>query len=312
MRSRSLILILFALVLSGATAMLANSWLNSQRQTVVAAAAPPPAAEVKPARGVLVAHKVLNMGELLRPEDLAWQPWPDNGNLGEGYILEGTRKPEDMTGWVVRSPFLAGEPIVEGRVVSPGDRGFLAAVLRPGMRAISVAVTPTSGISGFIFPGDRVDLVLTHSIPQETSQTGGDGGISRQASETVQRDIRVLAIDQRVETKAGEPIVGHTATLEVTEKQAEIVTLAVEMGKLALSLHSLGDDQVALADARPGNENKHGTFTNQQSPTFTLDNQVSRLLPAFRPVGAGGHVTVIRGGKVENQDVSTLVMAKPK
>jgi pilus assembly protein CpaB len=312
MRSRSLILILFALVLSGATAMLANSWLNSQRQTIVAAG-PAPAVEVKPARSVLVARKALGMGELLRPDDLTWQPWPDNGNLGEGYILEGTRKPEDMTGWVVRSAFLMGEPIVEGRVVSPGDRGFLAAVLHPGMRAISVAVTPTSGISGFIFPGDRIDLVLTHTIPQDASASADSGAINRQASETVQRNIRVLAIDQRVETKAGEPIVGHTATLEVTEKQAEIVTLAAEMGKLALSLHSLGDEQVALADARPGKENKHPTFTNQQSPTFTLDSQVSRLLPPFQGVGAGGHVTVIRGSKVEDQGVSTLAAAaKPK
>ncbi|HVJ52022.1 MAG TPA: Flp pilus assembly protein CpaB [Aliidongia sp.] len=307
MRPRTLILFFFALVVSGAMAMLANSWLEAQRQTIVQAEAPPPPPEVKPARSVLVAHKALAMGELLKPDDLVWQPWPDNGNLGEGYILEGMRKPEDLAGWVVRSPFLAGEPIVEGRVVSPGDRGFLAAVLRPGMRAISVAISATSGISGFVFPGDRVDLVLTHSVPQEE---GSDGGTSRQASETVQRDIRVLAIDQKVDTKAGEPIVGHTATLEVTEKQAELVTLAAEMGKLAFSLHSLGDDQLALADVKPGanakagDENKLSAFTNKQTPTYTVDSQVSRLLPAFRPVGSsGGNVTIIRGARAEVQQL---------
>ena len=76
---------------------------------------------------------------------------------------------EDFAGWVAREPFVAGDPISEAKIVSPGSRGFLAAVLSPGMRAVSVPVTATSGISGFVFPGDQVDIVVSETVP------GGDG-----------------------------------------------------------------------------------------------------------------------------------------
>ena len=114
---------------------------------------------------MLIARAALKRGQILRPEELIWQVWPD-GALDKNYIvLGGPRAPESFAGWVVKNPVAAGEPITEEKIIAPGDRGFLAAVLTPGMRAISVPVTVTSGISGFIFPGDRVDLVLSYPVP---------------------------------------------------------------------------------------------------------------------------------------------------
>src|SRR6516162_9908115 len=85
--------------------------------------------------------------------------------------------------------------------------GFLAAVLRPGMRAVSVPVTATSGISGFVFPGDQVDILITHPL----SASGGKGeGVQHQASETVLHDVRVLAVDQKLDNKVSEPVVAQT------------------------------------------------------------------------------------------------------
>jgi pilus assembly protein CpaB len=193
--------------------------------------------------------------------------WPDGG-IDPAYIKKGTKTFEDFAGWVARDPFGPGEPITEPKIVAPGSRGFLAAVLRPGMRAVSVPVTRTSGISGFVFPGDQVDILTTHAIP---ASGGKSDSLQHQASETVLHDIRVLAVDQKLESKGGEAIVAQTATLEVTPKQSEIIAVASEMGKLSLSLRSLttppAEETVADSTDKPG------------SGSFTLDTEVSPLLP---------------------------------
>src|SRR5437764_5725512 len=147
------------------------------------------------------------------------------------------------------------------------------------MRAISVPVTTTSGISGFIFPGDQVDLMITHGIPS------GPGGSAyeHKAAETVMHDVRVIAIDQRLESKAGEAFLAHTATLEVTPKQSEMIALAGEIGKLSLSLRSLvpaAAEAAARAEQAAGGPNAGGDSpTGSAAATFTLDSEVSPLLP---------------------------------
>src|SRR6185437_7029087 len=149
MRARTLILLVFALVLAGATTMLARVWLASQRQAPVAAA---PVAVQMPAKSVLIARNDIQRGQLLKPEDMSWEPWPEGG-IDKNYVLMGTKTPDSFSGWVARLPITAGEPISETKIVAPGNRGFLAAVLRPGTRAVTVPVNTTSGIAGFIFPG---------------------------------------------------------------------------------------------------------------------------------------------------------------
>ena len=275
MRARTLILFLVAILLAGGTALLVRSWLAQQR-TVDAQAAPMPPPPVQ--KSVLVARSAIPRGQILKPTDLAWQTWPDGG-LDRAYIQKGAKTIEDIAGWVARDPFGPGEPITEGKVVAPGSRGFLAAVLRPGMRAVSVPVTATSGISGFVFPGDQVDILITHPL----QASGGKGeGAPHQASETVLHDVRVLAVDQKLDSKGGEAIVAHTATLEVTPKQSEVIAVASEMGKLSLSLRSL--------TTPPGEETAADSADNPGAGTFTLDSEVSQLLAR-----KDNTITVLRG-----------------
>lgn len=310
MRLRGVLLILAALLIAGSTAFIVRGWLQAQRDamTVVPKEAPPPAAT-----HVLVAKVDLNVGQFVRPEHLRWQAWPE-GSLSPAYVVQGKRPMDEFVGGVVRNRIAGGEPVTEGRVVIPSNSGFMAAVLPPGMRAISVPVNATSGISGFVFPGDRVDLVLTHNLQQE--QSGGTQ--ERKASVTLLRDLRVLAIDQKIESKPGEAVVARTATLEVTSKQSEIVAVALEMGKLSLSLRSLArEDQVAggqaidasVAVAAGANSSatsetaaingRNALIATAESrglaSSYTLDSDASGLLPP--PFMAKSEITVFRGGK---------------
>ncbi|MFL5267905.1 MAG: Flp pilus assembly protein CpaB [Stellaceae bacterium] len=278
MRGRTLILFVVALMLAGGTAMLVRSWLGQRAPVANAEAIPPPA----PQKSILVARGAIARGQILKPADLAWQPWPE-GSIGSAYIQDSAKKIEDFAGWVARDPFVAGEPMTEAKMVAPGGRGFLAAVLSPGMRAVSVPVTPTSSISGLVFPGDQVDILISEVLPA----TGPNGnGTQQKAAETVLHDVRVLAVDQRLENKTGEAPVPHNVTLEVTPKQAEEIAVASEMGKLSLSLRSLAVSSTAEANA------------DSSRQPGTLDTDVSRLLG--KPLKSQGNpevekVIVLRG-----------------
>src|SRR5439155_19799476 len=120
---------------------------------------------------------------------------------------------KEIAGSIARSPFIAGEPIREQKLVRANGSGFMAAILPSGMRAISTQISPETGAGGFILPNDRVDVLLT----LRTSRDANKGG-----SETILRNIRVLAIDQTIEEKNGQKVVvGKTATLELLPSQAE-------------------------------------------------------------------------------------------
>jgi len=274
MRARTLTLFVIALTLAGGTAMLVRSFLA---QRTVEAEATPLARPEAPQRSVLVARGAIARGQILKAQDFSWQVWPEGG-IDKNYILSGARTAENFAGWVARDPFAAGEPISEAKIVSPGSRGFLAAVLGPGMRAVSVPVTATSGISGFVFPGDQVDILITHQL------TGGDA--QHRAAETVLHDVRVIGIDQKLDTKNSEALVAHTATLEVTPKQSEMIAVAAEIGKLSLSLRSLAmpSDEKHVADANAADA----------QATYTMDSEVSPLVP--KPGAGAEGVTVLRGG----------------
>ena len=297
MRARTALLLIVALVLAGGTTMTARVWLASQRAVPTEAA---PIAVPTPSKSVLIVRSPIQRGQILRPDDLAWEPWPEGG-IARNYIVLGSRTPEAYAGWVARQPIAAGEPLIESKIVAPGNRGFLAAVLRPGMRAVSVPVTITSGISGFVFPGDQVDLIVTYSVQDRPEPGAATTGplIEHKISETVLHDVRVIAIDQKLDSKAGEATVAKTATFEVTPKQSEIVALASEMGKLSLSLRSLvpGPDDAKVSDKPPEGPNP------PRSETFTVDSDISPLLkgPGTNPNPKPGSndvvVTILRGSQ---------------
>lgn len=280
MRPRLVVLILVALVAAGTAMFIAQQWLASQRVPVAASVDQPPP---KLLTEVLVAARNMPSGHLVQLNDLRWQAWPD-ATVADTYLLKGQHEIETYVGTVVRTGFTAGEPIAEARVVKPGDRGFVAAALSPGMRAVSVPVNTTSGIAGFVFPGDRVDLILTVTLE------AADKKKPRKASETVLTEVRVLGIDQTLsDQQNGVANPAKVVTLEVTPKQAEMVTLMNELGRLSLSLRSLqppdGDDPLmrrltALAD---------------RVAPHTWDSEVSRLIA--KPAVAGRTITVNRGGE---------------
>ena len=310
---------LFAVLLAGGTALLARSWLASQQTEAVLKATPVPVAA--PAKSVLVAHNPINRGQILRPEDVVWQVWPE-GAIAQSYVvLGGPKTPQSFAGWVAKNPIGSGEPITDGNTIAPGNRGFLAAVLKPGMRAISVPVTVTSGISGFIFPGDQVDLMLTFSVPAvpipgETAKSN----YAHKVAETVLRDIRVIAIDQRLQSKPGEAVPAHTATFEVTPKQSEVIALASKVGEVSLTLRSLvaspAETAVAVQTVAAGTAQPSPDSSVGATATYTLDSEISPLLPKFRggngsPASANKDtpestlVTILRGGGKARESIAT-------
>jgi pilus assembly protein CpaB len=293
MRGRTIVLFAIALLLAGGTALLVRSWL-AQRQVVAVTTPPPP----PPEKSILVARIAIARGQILNSADLVARPWPDRA-INANYVLAGAAAEKSVVGSVAREPFAAGEPISRSKLVAPGERGFLAAVLHPGMRAVSVPVDVTGDVSGFVFPGDRVDLLITLPVPQS------GGGYQHKAAETVLRDARVIAIDQRVDTKNQEAVLARTVTLEVTPKQSQIVAVAAEIGKLSLSLRSIVSaprrvwPTVAAADP-PG---------DSSAPDFTLDSDISPLLPKppSEQNARVGLVTILRG----NGNNATSVSSQP-
>jgi pilus assembly protein CpaB len=238
--------------------------------------APPPpvaAAPAKPEVRVLVAARDLVAGDRLTTNDFAWQPWPSD-TVNSAFIIDhavtagvpmpaaappGAVKIETaaltaaankaheflvandggpaakLVDAIVREPMLKGEPILEAKVVHAGAGGVMAVELTPGMRAMSVPLTAESAAGGFILPGDHVDVV-------QSRQTAlGQGGEKHFTSETVLRNVKVLAIDQNAGKSTKLAQVGATATLEVSPEQAEVVALAKAQGELTLILRSYAD-----------------------------------------------------------------------
>jgi pilus assembly protein CpaB len=302
MNSKRIVFLLLAVIVAGTTAFLARAWLQSERAAIAAQmGGQRPVA--KPAAQVLVARAVIRTGQLIKPDDLRWQPWPQ-GNLPASYIVEGKRPIGDFVGAVARSQFHVGEPIVESDIVMPGSRGFLAAVLKPGLRAVSVPATATSTVSGFIYAGDRVDVLLTHTLEGQNGH--------HNATETILRNALVIAMDQKLDFAPGDkPDVAKTATLELTAKQTEIVTLAVKMGELSLVLRSLQDPADEERDSASGED-----ATAELGDSYTHDSQVSRLIkdpnpPPKPPDAMKTSVFVLHGARATKQELDGSVVSDP-
>jgi len=185
---------------------------------------------------ILVAKQDIGIGRAVSPEDLTWQPWPVSA-AGPLFIRK-TERPDALNeykGAVARAPFIAGEPIREQKLVRADGSGFMSAILPAGMRAVSTEISAETGAGGFILPNDRVDVLLTR---REQGQQNADAI----TTETIMRNVRVLAIDQTVEEKNGQKVVvGRTATLEMGPQQAETLAMSRQRGTLSLALRSLAD-----------------------------------------------------------------------
>src|SRR6266404_7274317 len=225
-------------------------------------------AERLPQVEVLVATVPLSAGTLLRAQDVTWQPvarTPEPGEIVRPSEAARAAKPEldeearaevygaALRGAVVpgdpirRGPLAAGEPIRRGGVARPGDRDFLQIVLSPGARAIAIPVATGGASTGILYPGDRVDIILTQTFKNDPPLA------RRSVGETVVENLRVLAIDSPDSKPSGPGnSFGRTVTLEVTPEQAETINVATELGKLSLTLRSITTtDAVATASTAP-------------------------------------------------------------
>ena len=290
-------LLVGALVIAVVTAIMAkNMFTGAGADKAAAAPAVPVGAKV------LVARKAMPVGTIIDAESLTYQPWPKE-LLQSAYYMEGSPDSDisKLIGTVVRYQVTAGQPLTRGSLVGPNDRGFLAAALGPGMRAVTVPVNVSSGVAGFVFPGDRVDMVLTQDV-----QGGGDGPALK-VSETIMRNIRVLATDQRIDSKdatTGKTVVTtfSNVTLEVTPRIAEKIAVAQNMGTLSLSLRSLADSASELERAVASGDVK---LPNSANPA---DERRMLLAVANRPID--NNTTFTTGGDVSRFQRRT-VPARP-
>lgn len=294
MDRKKLVLLIGALIIAVGTAFAARSMFAGAAAPQAEAAV----AAVPTGRKVLVAQRALPPGTIITPDALSFQPWP-NEMVKDAYFIEGEADMAKLMGTVVRFAVTAGEPVTQGTLVSPQDRGFLAAALTPGMRAITVPVSNRSGVAGFIFPGDRVDMMLTQGV------SGADTTL--QVAETILRNLRVLATDQVtsqvvVDGKA-QPRVSSTVTLEVTPRIAEKVTVAQTLGAISFSLRPLADSSTDLEKALASGEVK--------LPENATPEQEEKLLKAAMARPSEGKTSFVTGGDVSRFQRSTIPPKTP-
>ncbi len=265
---------------------------------------------------VLVAIKDIGIGQKITSDKILWIPWKED-DLRPQFITvqeedQEKKRMEEIADSIVRRPISAGEPILPGMLFKRDAPGFMAGMLAPGKRAVSVRVSEETGVSGFIFPGDYVDIALTHDkVRQLLDQRKRSGGkpstnppILSYATETILKYIRVIAIDQQVEQfdKKKKAAKVKTVTLELSPKEAEIIITAAAMGKISLVLRSLS------------------VFKKTAAPQiYTTDVEVSPILKNFnkflaktrgKPQGTPKKrkkavpVTIFRGGKLTTEKVT--------
>jgi pilus assembly protein CpaB len=233
-RSRIIVLVI-ALAAGAIAAMLASG--NRTPAPPPAPPPPPPLATTE----VLVAKADLNTGQVISESDLGWQTWP--AASASSALVRKSDRPDaikEFSGAMVRSSTTVGEPIRDSKVVLAKGGGFMAAVLPHGMRAVALDISPENDAGGFILPNDHVDVILT----RRDKWAEKIAGVEKYTSETILRNVRVLAVDQSIEDKEGQKVaVGKTATIELEPQQAETLALARQLGTISLALRSLLDSQ---------------------------------------------------------------------
>jgi pilus assembly protein CpaB len=261
-------------------------------------------------QGILVAARPISTGTLLTASDMRWKEIPVDDVVAD-QIQRGRASDLDFVGAVARRGFQAGDPLIEAELVKPTQGGFLAAVLAPSMRAVSITVGAAESVSGLVAPGDRVDVVLTQNFA-----AGNTMAAHKSAGETILLDVRVIAVDQALsgaiqsrqpDTRplSSDARIPRTVTLEVTERQVERLLVAADIGKLELSMRPFAP-ATASTSALSG-----PTVAPQGPPTWASDvssalRNPSQLPAAVNPPGGSGPkpgfapgIAIMRGSKTE-------------
>lgn len=312
MDKKKLLLLVGALIVAIGTALAARSlFAGASAPKAEAAQAVPQGPKV------LVAQRALPVGTIITADSLGFQAWPKD-MVQDAYFVEGQADMTKLLGTVVRYPVTAGQPLTHGALVKPGDRGFLAAALGPGMRAITINVSARTGVAGFIFPGDHIDLMLTQSV----RSSGGDDQALK-ATETFLRNLRVLATDQSTESEVvdGKTVVHEfrTVTLEVTPRIAEKISVAETIGTLSLSLRSIADNEAELERLVASGQVKVPQGATKEEEDRILTAAMNRPDETLGTVTTGGDVSrfqrrsaPLAGAGAAKAMVSAIASAMPQ
>ncbi|WP_298191600.1 Flp pilus assembly protein CpaB [Novosphingobium sp.] len=301
MDRKKLLLLVGALIVAIGTAFAARSLFAGAASPQAAAAA-----KVPMGAKVLVANRALPAGTIITADAMGYQPWPKD-LVQDVYFTEDKTDMSKLLGTVVRHPITAGEPVTQGSLVSPGDRGFLAAALGPGMRAVTIPVSARTAVAGFVFPGDHIDLVLTQTVK---------GGIQPlKTAETILKNLRVLATDQSTEQ---EQIEGKTrvrtfstVTVEATPKIAEKIAVAQTIGTISLSLRSLADNSSELDQAIALGQIKIPAGASKAEEERILKQAMSKPIEADgNSYATGGDVSRFQPKKATDPMAAAQAMAK--
>ena len=257
-----IMLVLFGVLPVVAAFFVALSFLEERDEEVAqveeapVAEAPPPAPESPRKQAVFATTRALSIGALLGKDDLTTLSL-DSSTVDEEHfvVTDAVTDQSLLRGYAVREPLAEGAPLTRSSVVGPGQRGFLAAVLKSGTRAVTIRVGPATSHAGLIAPGDRVDVVLS----AELAIDAGDRSVF---ARTIVEDVRVVAIDRQPGSEADPAAVGAdeqderteivTATLEARPAQVDRLVLGEAEGRLSLAVRSLLDTRASDVAAAAG------------------------------------------------------------
>jgi len=269
MRPIVIVLIVLALGTAAIAAFLVSQFLASQTP------APTTTAVQTGTQNVLVAARDIAPGTVLSPDDIRWEPWPDT-LIDERFIVQpaqvenqapGQDPQQEFLDRIAKRSIMAGEPMSREMVIKQGDSGVTAANLAKGMRAVTINVTPPQGVAGLILPNDHVDILMSISVRDIVGIIGWKDVVLKYSAETVMKDIRVIAINQKLshDPKEGVAEPGNLVTIEITPEQAERLLIAQQLGTLSLALRSLVP----------------GANDNDKTQSFTMDVRASRSLSSL-------------------------------
>lgn len=239
--------LIFAIGLAAVAAFIVLSMSGGDSQVAQTPGEAPQQALVT--TNVLVAARPIPPGTLITDDMLEVQPWPEH-LIVEGFARAGQ---DTVSGMVSRGNFQPQEPILKTKLVNKDDPNFIAGILPKGMRMVTIQTNETEGLGGFVFPGDRVDVMLTHEVREAKwmSPPNNPGQLQekeeiKNLTETLLTNVRVMAVDQRASGGVGEDgkiEIPHSVSLAASPEDAQRIRLAQKIGTLTLALRSLEDKQ---------------------------------------------------------------------
>jgi pilus assembly protein CpaB len=267
------------------------------------------AAQQEKTLNIYVAAKPISIGATITEDMVATQPWPEHLAL-EGFVMADGKT--NVVGTVARGNFQQGEPLLNTKLANPNDPNFISGDLPKGMRVVTIALNETDGVAGFVYPGDHVDLIYTHDIDAwESAPSNSDDAASgpvsvkvkQTVSETLLSNAKVVAIDQRSSSvgavdRNGALVIPRSASIMVSQADAQRVRLATKTGSVSLALRALADKESKETPVLVGPSDvslaKTGT-SDSASDVVDGGVKIVRGAPATQKEKDSGDSSVARG-----------------